>query len=133
MSEMKCENCTYHDDFTGACGNGDSEYHAEFTNDDDECDEWEGKYMCAIKILKGIMFSSLEEKTAINEAIKALENQPKYEKALYEMSKNVQSCYRCKHEENSPDCARNNGFDESICLNGHVDYYKKEAGSEIDK
>ena len=42
MNKMKCKNCTYHDDFTGACCNGGSEHRADFTDDDDGCDKWEG-------------------------------------------------------------------------------------------
>ena len=29
-----CSNCKWHEDFSGACCNGDSEYRADFTNND---------------------------------------------------------------------------------------------------
>lgn len=38
-----CETCTYHDEYTGACCNGDSEYRADFTGDTESCEKWEGK------------------------------------------------------------------------------------------
>ena len=36
-----CGNCKWHEDFTGACCNGDSEYRADFTGSDFVCDKWE--------------------------------------------------------------------------------------------
>ena len=38
---MQCEDCRYHDSFSHACCNGLSPKVAEFTNNDDSCDEWE--------------------------------------------------------------------------------------------
>jgi len=106
------------------------------TEDPDTCENsnliiCEGESMTTIKGLKQLkrhLSSDGYNVSMLDDAIKALEDQLKYEAALYEMSKNVQTCYRCKHEEDSPNCARNNGRDESICLNGHVDYYKNKFG-----
>lgn len=36
-----CKYCKWHDDFTGACINGDSEHVADFTDMADTCDKWE--------------------------------------------------------------------------------------------
>ena len=36
-----CSNCDWHEDFTGACCNGDSRYCADFTDDDQTCDVWD--------------------------------------------------------------------------------------------
>ena len=41
MIEMQRKTCEWHDSYTGACGNGDSEHCADFTSDDDTCDNWE--------------------------------------------------------------------------------------------
>ena len=38
-----CNSCSWHEDFTGACCNGDSKYRADFTSNDFVCDKWEGK------------------------------------------------------------------------------------------
>ena len=38
-----CGNCEYHDEFTGACCNGDSEHCADFTSNEDRCQDWEHK------------------------------------------------------------------------------------------
>ena len=38
-----CKNCEYHDEFTGACCNGDSEHCADFTSNEDSCQDWEYK------------------------------------------------------------------------------------------
>lgn len=40
-SVKACSNCKWHEDFTGACCNGDSEYRADFTGSDFVCDKWE--------------------------------------------------------------------------------------------
>ena len=37
----RCSNCKWHEDFTGACCNGDSDYRADFTDSDFVCDKWE--------------------------------------------------------------------------------------------
>lgn len=36
-----CENCKWHDDFSGACSNGQSEHRGDFTDNDLCCDCWE--------------------------------------------------------------------------------------------
>ena len=33
MKENSCKGCIYHDDFSWACGNGNSEYRGDFVND----------------------------------------------------------------------------------------------------
>lgn len=38
-----CKNCKYHDEFTDACCNGDSEHCADFTSNEDSCQDWEYK------------------------------------------------------------------------------------------
>ena len=40
-SEKQCSSCKWHEDYSGACCNGDSEYRADFTNSDFVCDKWE--------------------------------------------------------------------------------------------
>lgn len=37
----KCETCKYHDSFSWSCCNGLSPKVADFTDNDDWCDEWE--------------------------------------------------------------------------------------------
>lgn len=39
--EHICKSCKWHDDFTAVCFNGDSEYRADFTDDDESCPKWE--------------------------------------------------------------------------------------------
>lgn len=41
MEAKCCATCKWHDDFTGACCNGDSEYRADFTGPEHVCEEWE--------------------------------------------------------------------------------------------
>ena len=36
-----CGNCKWHEDFSWACCNGESEYVADFTTSDFSCDKWE--------------------------------------------------------------------------------------------
>ena len=36
-----CSNCRWHENFSGACCNGDSEYRADFTDNDFVYDKWE--------------------------------------------------------------------------------------------
>jgi hypothetical protein len=38
-----CRHCRWHEEFTWACFNGDSEYCADFTNDEDSCPCWEAR------------------------------------------------------------------------------------------
>lgn len=40
----RCKTCRYHDSFSWACCNGLSPKVADFTDNDDYCDEWERKY-----------------------------------------------------------------------------------------
>lgn len=37
----RCGNCKWHDDFSGACFNGESEYRADFTTSAFSCEKWE--------------------------------------------------------------------------------------------
>ena len=68
----------------------------------------------------------------LEKALKAIENENKYEKALLKMSGYVQNCNKCIHEENSSNCARSLGYDDdAICRQGHSDYYKRQAGLEV--
>ena len=39
-SRKNCGNCHWHDDFTGACFNGDSPHCADFTDDGHLCPQW---------------------------------------------------------------------------------------------
>lgn len=41
-----CGNCKWHDDFSGVCCNGDSDFRAEFTATDDKCEHWEELEKC---------------------------------------------------------------------------------------
>lgn len=43
MNNECCKNCEWHDDFTWACCNGDSENCADFTDNDDWCEVYEEK------------------------------------------------------------------------------------------
>ena len=36
----RCENCRWHEGFTGVCCNNDSEYAANYTANDQQCNEW---------------------------------------------------------------------------------------------
>ena len=38
-----CGYCKWHEDFSGVCFNGESEYRADFTTSDFVCDQWEGR------------------------------------------------------------------------------------------
>ena len=40
----KCKTCKYHDLFSWACCNGISTKVADFTDNDDYCDEWDSEY-----------------------------------------------------------------------------------------
>ena len=42
-SVKQCGNCKWHEDFSGACCNGDSGYRADCTGSDFVCDKWEGR------------------------------------------------------------------------------------------
>lgn len=42
MISKSCETCKWHDEFTWACFNGDSEKRADFTDNEDVCESWEG-------------------------------------------------------------------------------------------
>ena len=41
MCNVQCSTCRWHEDFSGACGGGDSEYRADFTGSNFVCDKWE--------------------------------------------------------------------------------------------
>lgn len=38
---MNCGSCKWHDEFSGACCNGDSDFRADFTLTEDKCEHWE--------------------------------------------------------------------------------------------
>ena len=38
--DKKCKSCEYYEQFTGACCNADSEWVADFRNEDDSCPQW---------------------------------------------------------------------------------------------
>lgn len=40
-SMKTCSTCRWHEDFSGACCNGDSDYRADFTDSGFACDKWE--------------------------------------------------------------------------------------------
>jgi len=40
----RCDNCQWHEDFSGVCMNGLSEWKADFTDSDFICDEWEERH-----------------------------------------------------------------------------------------
>jgi len=54
-----------------------------------------------------------------------------YAAALLKMSAYFRRCDTCIHEEDAPECSRLNGYDDSICDRGNVDYFKKQAGLEV--
>ena len=41
MPTELCRNCKYHDSFSWVCFNGNSPKRADFTDNDDSCEEWE--------------------------------------------------------------------------------------------
>lgn len=42
MTNIKsCQNCRFHEEFTGACFNADSPYCADFTDSENVCEGWE--------------------------------------------------------------------------------------------
>lgn len=43
MQEENCGECRWHEDFTGACFNGDSPHVADFTDDEQSCPAFERK------------------------------------------------------------------------------------------
>jgi hypothetical protein len=55
MTNKSCKTCKWHDDFSWACFNGDSENRADFTSNDDKCDFWEmADFENSEKIKKGV-------------------------------------------------------------------------------
>ena len=38
-----CATCRWYEDYQGVCFNGDSEYCADFTGNEDCCECWEGR------------------------------------------------------------------------------------------
>lgn len=82
-----------------------------------------------LKPIKGNEYSH-----ALDEAVEALENQPKYEKALKIMasgwvykSKSDYYCKGCKYY-GKPAFGCNGSSDD--CMNQLIDYFKKQAGLE---
>ena len=43
MTEKSCKTCKWYDDFVEVCCNGESENRAEFMDEFDSCEEWEGE------------------------------------------------------------------------------------------
>jgi len=43
MHTEKCESCKYHDSFSWVCFNGDSPNVADFTDNEDYCNEYVGR------------------------------------------------------------------------------------------
>lgn len=43
MINKNCNTCIWHDNFTGVCFNGDSEWRADFTDDNYYCKYWKYK------------------------------------------------------------------------------------------
>ena len=41
--EKKCRTCKYHDDFSWACFNGDSDERGDFTDNEMHCEHWKNK------------------------------------------------------------------------------------------
>ena len=44
--EKRYEICRWYEDYNGVCCNGDSEYCADFMDDNDTCEKWEVKESC---------------------------------------------------------------------------------------
>ena len=38
-----CRTCAWYDAYSGVCCNGDSEWRADFRDEEDTCEAWEGK------------------------------------------------------------------------------------------
>lgn len=36
----KCENCKYYEDFAGVCCNADSDFRADFVDEEFSCNKW---------------------------------------------------------------------------------------------
>lgn len=49
MMENNCEGCIWHDSYTWACCNGDSEYRADFVNCGCEYKEGEHENQCDVR------------------------------------------------------------------------------------
>lgn len=43
MGAERCGNCKWHEPFSWVCANGESPHCADFTTDEDVCEEWEGR------------------------------------------------------------------------------------------
>ena len=43
MKNETCLNCKWYAEYEGVCTNGESEYRADFTDDDNWCEGWEQK------------------------------------------------------------------------------------------
>jgi len=65
---------------------------------------------------------------ACDEAIKALENQPKYERALKLQAKQS-TC--CSSYGECDDCGQSDQEIEK-CIKASVDFFKKQAGLDVD-
>lgn len=37
----RCATCDWYEDYQGVCFNGDSEWRADFRDDNDKCEKWE--------------------------------------------------------------------------------------------
>lgn len=46
MEEKSYSNCKWYEHFNGVCCNGDSEYCADYVDNDHVCTEWEGSKDC---------------------------------------------------------------------------------------
>lgn len=75
--------------------------------------------------------SALDKAEAIEKAIKALEDQPKYEAALKMMARDDMGhpCRNCMYEVKGETCWKDIPND---CIEGTILYYKNEAGLEVD-
>ena len=42
-NSKSCATCRWYEDYQGVCFNGDSPHCADFTDQEDVCEEWEGR------------------------------------------------------------------------------------------
>lgn len=140
MPKMKCETCLYHVNHTGACGNGDSKMTTieklQYIHD-------------VIMVETGLFDKDHGFKEAALEAIKALENQTKYETALKMMAnENIPDnsytfCNACINEDPSRSRYESRTCqlyeDEkgvvypNECGRAAIVYYKNKVGLEVGK
>lgn len=79
--ERKCKNCSTHDDFTGACFNGNSEHRADFTSGEFvcQCHSWDSNTIKqAFSIVREAILADEDICKCVTRIDNILKNEPDY-------------------------------------------------------